>query len=89
MKSNHEDIQWLKNVASSYLSPPVNEDIPTWASHAFFLPSETSEPGLYNVNRAPYQYEILKAMSPKSHVREVVLSWGAQMGKTICEQIGM
>lgn len=89
MKSNKEDIQWLKNVASSYLSPPVNEDIPTWASHAFFLPSETSEPGLYNVNRAPYQYEILKAMSPKSHVREVVLSWGAQMGKTICEQIGM
>lgn len=82
-------IEWIKETAAQYLQPPLREDIPTWASHAFFLPSETSEPGLYSINRAPYQYDVLKAMSPRSDAREIVLSWGAQMGKTICEQIGM
>lgn len=82
-------VEWLKDTMLGYLKPHAREDIPTWASHSFFLPSETSEPGLYSVHRAPYQYEILKAMSPQSKVREIYLCWGAQQGKTICEQIGM
>lgn len=89
MASRTEQVAWLKDAMAGYLRIPKREDIPTWAAHSFYLPSETSEPGLYSPHRAPYQIEVLKAMSPRSKVREITLAWGAQQGKTICEQIGM
>lgn len=76
---------FLSAQIQSLLEPPKRETIPQWMAHSFRFPSETSEPGLYNPDRAPYQIEVLESISPQSPVRQVNLCFGAQMGKTISE----
>ena len=80
---------FLKEQTLNLLEPARRQTIPEWASENFHLPSDTSEPGLYNPGRAPYQIAILEAMGPQSPTRQIDLCFGAQMGKTITEIIGM
>ena len=77
--------QFISETIQVFLEPAKRQTIPEWMATNFRFPSDTSEPGLYNVKRAPYQIDVLTAMSPQSPARQINLCFGAQMGKTICE----
>ena len=76
---------FISTTIQAYLEPAKRQTIPQWMAENFRFPSDTSEPGLYNIRRAPYQIDVLTAMSPQSPARQINLCFGAQMGKTICE----
>lgn len=83
---NHQQSrEFLSTSIQALLEPPKRESISEWMASNFRFPSESSEPGLYNPDRAPYQKEILESISPQSPVRKIILCFGAQMGKTTCE----
>ena len=84
-----ESWTFLTSQIVSLLEPAKRQTITEWAAENFRLPSDTSEPGLYNPKRAPYQIAILDAMSPQSPTRQINICFGTQMGKTMCEGIGM
>ena len=67
------------------LEPAKRQSIVDWMAENYHFPSDTSEPGLFNPKRAPYQIAPLEAMSPSSPVREIDLCFGAQTGKTNTE----
>ncbi len=58
-----------------------------WAEKNFILSTEdSSEPGKFNIDRAPYQIEMMDALSdPETHT--VVFMTSAQIGKTTVEKI--
>ena len=76
---------FISTTIQAFLEPAKRQTIPQWMTENFRFPSDTSEPGLYNPKRAPYQIDVLTAMSPQSPARQINLCFGAQMGKTICE----
>ena len=80
---------FLREQIQNLLEPAKRQTIPEWMAENFRLPSDTSEPGLYNPKRAPYQIEVLNAMSPQNPARQINLCFGTQMGKTISEVGGM
>lgn len=80
---------FLREQTQNLLEPAKRQTIPEWMAENFRLPSDTSEPGLYNPKRAPYQVEVLEAMSPQNPARQINLCFGTQMGKTISEVGGM
>ena len=80
-----ESRRFITDTILTYLEPAKRQTIPEWMSENFRFPSDNSEPGLYNPKRAPYQIDVLTAMSPQSPARQINLCFGAQMGKTICE----
>ena len=49
------------------------------------LPSNTAEPGIYSLERTPYQRQILKALSPDDPTQVVIICFGSQLGKTTME----
>lgn len=54
-----------------------------WAARYRKLSTQNSaNPGDWSNDRAPYQREVMDALSPQSAVREVILMWGAQLGKS-------
>lgn len=64
------------------LAPPPKMTIDEWADKYRILTSKSSsEPGKWNTNRAPYQREIMKAISDKK-TEIIVLKLGSQVGKT-------
>ena len=85
----NESTNYLLQQILNFLEPTKRQTIPEWMAENFRLPSETSEPGLYNPKRAPYQYDVLMAMSPQSPARQISMCFGTQMGKTISEIGGM
>lgn len=80
---------FISNSIQALLEPAKRQTVPEWMAEHFRLPSETSEPGLYNPKRAPFQVAILEAMSPQHPARQINVCFGTQMGKTICEVGGM
>lgn len=84
-----ESMSFLKTQIIALLEPAKRQTIVEWMAENFRLPSDTSEPGLYNPKRAPYQIEVLEAMSPQSPTRQINMCFGTQMGKTITEVGGM
>lgn len=78
------DREFLKNTICLSLTPSPKINILEWMSQNLRLPSDSAEPGLYNPQRAPYQAEILNAISPQSPTRKIILCFGTQMGKTTC-----
>lgn len=84
-----ESWTFLTSQIVSLLEPAKRQTIPQWMAENFRLPSDTSEPGLYNPKRAPYQIEVLEAMSPQNPARQINLCFGTQQGKTLCEIGGM
>ena len=84
-----ESWSFLREQIQNLLEPAKRQTIPEWMADNFRLPSDTSEPGLYNPKRAPYQISVLEAMSPQHPARQISLCFGTQMGKTISEVGGM
>lgn len=87
--TNTESREFITYSICRCLIPPERPSILEWAKEVVRLPSDTGEPGFYDPDRAPYQKEILKAASPDDPTREMVLVFGAQMGKTLIEMIVM
>lgn len=66
------------------LKPPPDIPLSEWADNYRYLSDTASaEPGRWRTSRAPYQKELMDAISDKN-VRKVVAMWGAQSGKTDC-----
>lgn len=66
----------------SVLKPPPNMTLSQWADEYRVLPQGTSAlPGKWNTKNAPYQREIMNAITDIS-VQKVVIMSGAQIGKT-------
>ena len=84
-----ESWTFLTSQIVSMFEPAKRQTIVEWMAENFRLPSDTSEPGLYSPKRAPYQIEVLTAMSPQNPARQINLCFGTQMGKTISEVGGM
>lgn len=67
----------------SIAKPPPKLTLSQWASENLILsPEDSSEPGKYHVNRAPYQRAIMDAISDPLTPEVVVMS-SAQVGKTL------
>lgn len=85
-----EDALFIFSAFASAFKPREYLDIDEWVDRIdFMLPSNTAESGKYRIDRAPYQKEILKAFSPSSSAKTIVLVFGSQMGKTTIENIVM
>jgi phage terminase large subunit GpA-like protein len=68
--------------ARQYVTPPKRLKISEWADQNRVLSSETSaEPGQWRTDRAPYQREIMDAITQPGIEKVVVMSCG-QAGKT-------
>lgn len=66
-----------------FLAPPPRMTVTEWAeAHRHLSAKDSAEPGLYRVSRTPYCLAPQDDLSPYSDVEEVVLMWGAQVGKT-------
>ena len=64
------------------IAPPPKLTIDQWADKYRILSSKSSaEPGRWSTDRAPYQRDIMKAISD-SKTEIIVLKMGAQVGKT-------
>lgn len=64
------------------LKPPPDISLSEWADRFRVLSSEASvEPGRWRTSRAPYQKEIMDAVTDRK-VKKVVVKMGSQMGKT-------
>lgn len=65
------------------LRPDPALSVSEWADRYRVLPRKSSaEPGPWRTSRTPYLREIMDALSPGSDVEEVVLMFGAQLGKS-------
>ena len=63
---------------------PSELDVAAWAdAHRWLSPEDAPAPGKWDVTRAEYQRDPMQAMSDPA-VRQVVLRWSAQVGKTSC-----
>lgn len=88
--TNREDHEWIRLALAGAFEPREYMPIDEWVEKVdFMLPSNTAEPGRYDINRAPYQKMILHVMSPEDPARVIVLDFGSQMGKTTSEILGM
>lgn len=76
----------FKKISKAWLPPPKLK-YSEWAEKNFILSTEdSSEPGKFNIDRAPYQIEMMDALNdPETHT--VVFMTSAQIGKTTIEKI--
>ena len=82
--------EWMLETFAQAFTPREYRAIDTWVEDVgFMLPSNTSEPGRYSIDRTPYQRGILQALSPHHPARTIVLDFGSQMGKTTVENVTM
>lgn len=77
----------LKSCTSEYLKPVEKISVSQWSEKHLQLPQTSAEPGLWRVNRAPYQQGLMDAIcEPK--VQKVTIMTSAQTGKsTVCNAI--
>lgn len=87
-------IQSLIERIDGYYRPPPLLTVTEWAERYRILSrKDSAEPGPYRALRTPYAREPQDALSAHSGVSEVVLMWGAQLGKStilnnwLCYQI--
>lgn len=67
---------------AAVLKPPPAMTLSEWADRYRMLsPENSAEPGRWHTDKAPYQREIMDAISDP-HVRKVVIMTAAQIGKT-------
>lgn len=72
----------FKNIAAETMKPPPDLTVSEWADSFRFLPSETSaEPGRWRTDRAPYQEEIMNAVTDPRY-EDVIIMSSAQVGKS-------
>ena len=82
--------EWMLETFAQAFTPREYRAIDKWVEDVgFMLPSNTSEPGRYSIERTPYQRGILQALSPHHPAKTIVLDFGSQMGKTTVENVTM
>lgn len=82
----NDDFEWLRETFYAAMQPKELKTIDRWIDDGnLMLPSNTAEPGLYSLGRAPYQREILRRLSPEDPAQIVFLVFGSQLGKTTVE----
>ncbi|WP_404427293.1 phage terminase large subunit family protein [Ureibacillus chungkukjangi] len=81
-KSFKSTLKLIQTCIKENLSPPPDLTVSEWADKFRVLPSETSaEPGQWDTSRAPYQREIMNAITDPTH-EDVVIMSSAQVGKS-------
>src|SRR5688572_1303350 len=74
----------LHVAAAARWAAPTEQDVASWAdANRWLSPENSPEPGKWKTSRAAYQREPMQAISDP-RIREVVLPWSAQTGKTNC-----
>lgn len=85
-----EGQRWIRDTFALYFQPKRHIPIDKWIEEAtFYLPSNTSEPGPYSIDRTPYQRDILRAFSPDHPAKTIIMVFASQTGKTTMENIVM
>lgn len=70
-------------VAAEGFAPPPNLTVSQWAdAHRMLSSKGASEPGPYRTERTPYLREPMDLLSERSGVEQVVMMFGAQVGKS-------
>ncbi|MDD5330190.1 MAG: phage terminase large subunit family protein [Sulfuricella sp.] len=59
--------------------PDPDVEIDEWSNEYRYLPPDSSEPGKFRLSRTPYMRDIMRDLSPKSPIEEVVLVKGGQI----------
>ena len=73
---------FIEQVCKNYWAPPPLLNISEWADQNRVLSSESSaEPGKWHTDRAPYQREIMNAVT-QSDIEKVVVMSSSQVGKS-------
>lgn len=82
MNANRNDTEALFQDLAKVVAPPPDLTVSEWADMYRYLSSESSaEPGKWRTDRAPYQREIMDAISDPE-VNTVVVMSSSQVGKT-------
>lgn len=75
-------LKLVQSCIKENLSPPPELTVSEWADRYRVLPSETSaEPGQWDTSRAPYQREIMNAITDLRY-EDVIIMSSAQVGKS-------
>lgn len=70
-------------VFAEFMRPPADITVSQWAdSHRMLSGKASSEPGPWRTSRTPYLRQIMDDLSARSTVQEVVVMFGAQLGKS-------
>lgn len=78
-------LRTLWQAAMDAVMPPPNQTVSEWAdSNRILVSSSSAEPGRWRTARAPYQKEVMDALTQPG-VDKIVLMFGAQTGKTEIE----
>ena len=79
----------LYKVASNIIRPIEKISVSDYAQRYLYNPSNTSDPGKFDLSRAPYQRDIMDALTPNNGVEKVIFMAGAQIGKTFTASVWM
>jgi phage terminase large subunit GpA-like protein len=78
-----DPIDRVANQFWSVFQPPPDLSVSEWADAELYLsPEDSSEPGKFRIARAPYQKEMMDAVSDPS-IKEVVFCTASQIGKSL------
>lgn len=73
----------VRAVFAEFLRPPAAITVSQWADTNRMLSGKaSSEPGPWRTSRTPYLRQIMDDLSARSAVQEVVVMFGAQLGKS-------
>lgn len=79
-------INLYKSVAE-IIRPLEKITVSEYAQRYVYNPSNSADPGKFDLNRAYYQKEIMDALTPNNGVEKIVFMSGAQLGKTFCATV--
>lgn len=73
----------VRALFAEFLRPPAEVTVSQWADANRMLSGKaSSEPGPWRTSRTPYLRQIMDDLSARSTVQEVVVMFGAQLGKS-------
>ncbi len=75
------------NYFGAAIRPNKDMSVSEFAQEYIYNPSNTSDAGKFSIDRAPYQKEIMDALTPNNGINKVVFMAGAQIGKTFIANV--
>lgn len=79
---------FMRGIVNGALKPKADMTVSEWAEAHMVLPSGSAVSGKFSCDNAPYQREIMDAITDPS-IREIVMKTSAQIGKTSIILAGM
>ena len=71
------EVAWVSDIFYISFQPKEHVTIDKWIDDGnLSIPSNNPEPGIYSLDRTPYQREVLKRLSPQDPTKEVILCFG-------------